>query len=113
RAERELGDGISGAARLLPYLLRAKGDLAGARQAADQSHNDQLVDGILLEQCDWKMLASRHARDGEEDNNIEKLAFRAACHRLAGQSEAAAATLDLIAKTRNPDNPWSAAKALS
>ncbi|HEV8379345.1 MAG TPA: hypothetical protein VGP99_10885 [Tepidisphaeraceae bacterium] len=113
RSEMELGDGISGAARLLAYLLRAKGDLSGARQAAEQSHDDRLLEGILLEQGDWKMLAGRHAKDGEEDKNIEKLAFRAAYQRLAGHSQAAAATLDLIAKIppRN-DNPWPAAKAL-
>ncbi|HEV8292352.1 MAG TPA: hypothetical protein VGP94_10525, partial [Tepidisphaeraceae bacterium] len=113
RTEMELGDGISGAARLLAYLLRAKGDLSGARLAAEQSHDDRLLEGILLEQGDWKMLASRHARDGDEDHNTEKLAFRAAYQRLAGQTQAAAATLDIIAKVppRNV-NPWAAAKAL-
>ncbi|HEV8606857.1 MAG TPA: tetratricopeptide repeat protein [Tepidisphaeraceae bacterium] len=114
RAEMELGDGISGAARLLAYLLRAKGDLAGAREAAEQSHDDRLLEGIILEQADFKTLASRHANEGENDHNLEKLGFRAACQRLAGQSDAAAHTLELIATAppRRPDNPWPAAKAL-
>lgn len=111
--EMELGDGISGAARLLGYLLRAKGDLAGAKAAAEQSHDDRLLEGILLEQNDWKTLASRHARDGEEDRSIEKFAFRAAYQRLSHQTDAAASTLDLL--TRLPtvnDDPWPRAKAL-
>src|SRR5258706_1942820 len=114
RSEMELGDGITGAAPLLCYLLRAKGDLAGARQAAEQSHDDQLLQGILLEQSDWKTLANRHARDGEEDNNITKLAFRAAYQRLAGQVAAEAATLSLIANSppKDAENPWPNAKAL-
>src|SRR5258706_9894749 len=86
RAEVELGDGISGAAKLLAYLLRAKGDLAGARLAAEQSSDDELLEGILLEQSDWKTLAARHAHDGETNFNIERLAFRAAYQRLAGQT---------------------------
>jgi len=114
RSEMELGDGISGAARLLTYLLRAQGDLAGARAAAEQARDDRLLDGILLEQSDWKMLAARHAKDGEADSNIEKLAFRAAYQRLAQDSQAQAATLDLIAKItlKDPENPWPIFKAL-
>jgi tetratricopeptide (TPR) repeat protein len=113
RAEMELGDGIAGSARLLAYLLRAKGDLAGAREAAEQAHDDRLLEGIVLEHNDWKAMAARHARDGEEERSIEKLAFRAAYHRLAGQSQAAAASLDLLERTAlSPENPWAKAKAM-
>ena len=114
RSDMQLGDGISGAARLLAYLLRAKGDLKGAREAAEQSHDERLLEGIVLEQADWKTLANRHAKDGEEDKSVEKLAFRAAYQRLAGQTQAAGATLDLIINgpPRIGDNPWPPAKAL-
>jgi tetratricopeptide (TPR) repeat protein len=114
RSDMQQGEGIASAARVLAYLLRAKGDLAGARAAAEQARDDRLLEGIMLEQGDWKTLAARRVQDDESEKVIEQLAFRAAYRRLAGQQEDADATLDLIQKLppRFPPNPWSVAKSL-
>src|SRR5262249_57445510 len=48
------------AAVVLVYLYRAKGDLAGARWAAEQSGNEHLTQPILSEQADWKAIRARH-----------------------------------------------------
>src|SRR5205085_6057861 len=43
--------------QVLAYLYRARGDLAAARQAAEKSGRNDLVEGLLYEAGDWKELA--------------------------------------------------------
>lgn len=82
------------AAGRLTYLARARGDLALAIQAADESDDPQLVDSILVEAGDWKRLAVRYR---ERIGSVsDTLGFTAAFCRLAGEPdnfETAAASL--------------------
>jgi tetratricopeptide (TPR) repeat protein len=72
------------AASRLTWLTRARGDLAAARAAAEKAADPHLVDSILIEQRDWKQLASRyHERAG---NSAEALGFAASFCRLAGDA---------------------------
>jgi tetratricopeptide (TPR) repeat protein len=71
---------------ILVYLNRAKGDMPAARRAAEQAGHEDLLEAILYEMADWKALAARKTVGGAT-NTIEKLAFRTAFTRLAGESE--------------------------
>ena len=44
------------------------------------------MDALLFEAGDWKVLAARDA-DAEANHPVEKLGFRAAYHRLAGDAK--------------------------
>src|SRR5262249_49419211 len=69
----------------LTYLYRAKGDLAHAREAAEKTGRQDLVEMVLLDQRDWAELAKRF--DQTDMGNIEGLGYRAAFHRLAGNAK--------------------------
>ena len=68
------------------HLLHAKGDLAGAREAADKAGRPELADALLFEAGDWKALADRpvHSPSGIL---YETLALQATYHRLAGDAK--------------------------
>ncbi len=79
-------------ARLRSYLLRAKGDLAGASQAATKASDPALTGGILVELGNWEELARWY--DSADENpekhapgGIVQLGYTAAYHRLAGNTE--------------------------
>ena len=71
---------------ILVYLYRAKGDLPAARRAAELAEHEDLLEAILYEMADWKALAARRTVTGAT-STIEKLAFRTAFTRLAGESD--------------------------
>ena len=142
-------------ARLLMYLLRAKGDLQSAREPAKICRNEN---EILYEAGDWKELAKQHpiskAKAGTEpseekpveraddpfgapegegseekpekdgdvltSNDVEKLGFVAAYHRLAGNKkefEQVVTQLKNLPKSREGDwrkeeTSWYRAEAL-
>jgi tetratricopeptide (TPR) repeat protein len=77
-------------AEILARLYRAKGDAAAALDAARRSGNEELVDALLFEAGDWKELARRHADAG---GDAERLGYRAAYCRLAGDREGFEAAL--------------------
>jgi tetratricopeptide (TPR) repeat protein len=70
----------------LAYLYRAKGDLAKARNAAEQSGRSDLVSDLLLEAGAWKELAGRPV-GSETTHDAERLGLMAAYHRLAGDAK--------------------------
>jgi tetratricopeptide (TPR) repeat protein len=69
------------AAEVLVHLYRVKGDWAGARKAAEQSKNAELLDDVLWESRNWQELA---ARPPGADRAGNQLGVRAAIYRLAG-----------------------------
>ena len=70
---------------LLAYLHRAKGDLRTAQAVAEQANLAELTDRLLFELADWKALAKR---DLTTPDPVEKLGYRAAYCRLAGDPAA-------------------------
>ncbi|MDB5301959.1 MAG: Tetratricopeptide repeat protein, partial [Phycisphaerales bacterium] len=72
------------AASRLVWLTRARGDLAAARLAAEKAADPRLVDSVLIEQHDWKQLASRYGQRAE--NSAQTLGFTASFCRLAGDA---------------------------
>jgi predicted Zn-dependent protease len=103
------GKGADGAhnAEVLAMLLRAKGDLGGARQVAAKNVLPDLENALLFEAGDWKELAKRPtppppqpARPGVQPE-LEALGRRSVYHRLAG--DAAAADEDLAALRKMVD----------
>ncbi len=70
---------------LVAHLLHAKGDLAGARAAADKANRPELADALLYEAGDWKALAGRPVR-APSNVSYEVLGFQATYHRLAGDA---------------------------
>jgi hypothetical protein len=75
------------AAEILMYLYRVKGDLAKARSAARRTDKKHLLTSILLEQADWKELAANHGSPSDSADPLETLAYKAAYHRLAGNTQ--------------------------
>ena len=71
---------------LASHLLHAKGDLAGAREAADKAGKPELADAVLYEAGDWKALADRPVR-GPSNLPYEDLGLKATYHRLAGDAK--------------------------
>jgi tetratricopeptide (TPR) repeat protein len=98
----------------LTYLYRAKGDLAHAREAAEKTGRQDLVEMVLLDQRDWAGLAKVY--DQADGGNVEALGYRAAFHRLAGNAkglEQALADIRKNAADKMDDNSvWLPAKAL-
>jgi tetratricopeptide (TPR) repeat protein len=94
------------------YLTRAKGDLAGAIKAADESDETELVDALLMEARDWKRLALRyHDRPG---SSSETLGFTAEFCRFTGDAdgvERAAAGLRSYAD-QHEEEYWNCAECL-
>ena len=77
---------------ILVYLHRAKGDMIAARRAAELAGHEDLLEAILYEMADWKALAARRTVAGAT-STIEKLAFRTAFTRLAGDNEESSTAL--------------------
>ncbi len=100
-------------ARLLAYLLRAEGDLPGARSAAEKTSDPLLTAGILFELGDWRQLARLHQSSPEKTTatlpgGIVDLGYAAAYHRLAGNSkelQEAVAAIKKLAE-RKPNKLW-------
>jgi hypothetical protein len=74
-------------AEILAYLHRAKGDLVAAREAALRAGKPDLAEALAYEAADWKGLAGKDPIF-ETSRPIEKLGYRAAYHRLAGNTKA-------------------------
>src|SRR5262249_14747149 len=73
-------------AELLVQLYRARGDLVAARDTARRAGRGDLGNAMLYEVGDWKE-ESWPIGEGA-GREIEKLGYRAACRRLAGQHKA-------------------------
>jgi tetratricopeptide (TPR) repeat protein len=73
-------------AEILAYLYRARGDAAAARAEAAKAGAEELLEALLIEAGDWKQLAKRGAAV-EQGNEVERLGFKAAYHRLAGNAK--------------------------
>jgi tetratricopeptide (TPR) repeat protein len=109
--------GATNIALALTFLHRAKGDLAAARIAAEQSDNDALLSNILIEMGDWPELARRAGESAGADGenaSVEELSFAATFHRLAGDAAGVDrfASLVLKAADRQPQESWHAAEGL-
>jgi predicted Zn-dependent protease len=104
---------------LLVYLYRAKGDLAGARRAAERLGKRPLLRAILWEEGAWKDLQEAHQqqRGGDFRNRLEGLGFQAAYQRLAGDKKQFETTIAEIRKTSegklaDEEDGWYCAKTL-
>ena len=71
---------------VLANLYHAKGDLAGARDAAEKAEKPELADAMLFEAGDWKELAKRPVHT-ESNIPYEALGFQAAYRRLSGDAK--------------------------
>jgi len=112
RLESEMAAGSEGAARMLFWLYRAKGDIEAATRCARACRDPELLDGLLLETGRYASLAELRAGD-MQCTDIERLGFLAACQRLAGRTDAMQQTLARIrtlARNR-PDMAFIAAEA--
>jgi hypothetical protein len=99
------------AADVLVALYRAKGDYAAARKHA--TGRDDLLDGLLWEQGDWKELARRLDKpDRDERGPAAILSLRAAYHRLAGDAKAADDALAKLKAIGDPKEERTATKEL-
>ena len=85
--------------RRLAWMLRAKGDLAGALAAAKLVKDNDLVKDLLAEMADWKELAKIDAKADVDalaarqvlaagQDEAQKLARIMVVRRLAGQKQA-------------------------
>ena len=119
-------------ARLLVYLLRAKGDLTAAFEVAQRADDAPLQRAILLEAGRWTELLSVQDRSGVQppqklstagpqanalQDRIEQLGYRLAVARRAGNDAEIAATLDELKQfaedqRETPAMVWSVAEAL-
>ncbi len=100
---------------ILLYLYRAKGDTAAAIREAERANVPDLVAGLLEESGRWRELAGR--ADAGDRDGAERLGYRAAYHRLAGNGkefDAAVAELRKYPEGKPPGDTasWEAAKAL-
>ena len=115
---KKLADGgkeVEGVQETLYYLYRAKGAVDEAVAAADRVKRGDLAAALLAERGRWKELAARDAP--EAARLVERLAYRAAYHRLAGNAkefEEAVAALRKHAEGQAADSQevWFTAKAL-
>jgi hypothetical protein len=87
---------------VLVFLYRAKGDLAGARRAAERAKSPELVEATLYEAADWKALA-RLPELSHANRDVEKWGYRAAYHRLAGNAKGMGDALAEVRKIAEKD----------
>ncbi len=83
---------------LLAYLYRTKGDLRTAKAIAEKADLAELTERLLYEMGDWKELARRDSAE-QQHNGPEKLSYRAAYQRLAGDALGFEQTLTQFRKT--------------
>lgn len=99
---------------ILALLHRAAGNLEAARETADKGGRRALAENMLYEAGDWKALAAR--KDLTFGNSAsEKLAYRAAFHRLAGDAKGMDEALEglrKLAKAPGMTDRFAIAKAL-
>jgi tetratricopeptide (TPR) repeat protein len=108
------------AAEALCFLYRAKGDLAGARWAADKSSpsNPRLPLAIRLEAGDWQELAKRYDKiDDPDEYGLGKISLALGYHRQAGNTAEVDKAIAQIKKFTeehldDPGTTWLGAKAL-
>ena len=79
--------------RRLAWMLRAKGDLAGALAAGKLANDNEFVEDLLAEMGDWKELAKIYAKVDVEalaasPNGGQKLARIMVFRHLAGEKQA-------------------------
>ena len=79
--------------RRLAWMLRAKGDLAGAVAAARLVKDNELVEGLLAEMADWKELAKIDAKAdvdalAAKPDGAQELARIMVFRHLAGEKQA-------------------------
>ncbi len=108
-----------GSARLLAYMLRARGDLEGALAVAEKAGRDDLTIGLLREAGKWDRLARRQGQEAARrsvqlSKPVESLGYLAAYQRLAGDRQAAAQTLEKLRQVaeEKAQTRWDAAEAL-
>lgn len=118
-------------ARLLTYLLRAQGDLTGAREAAAATQDPGLLKSLLVEQRQWAEAASLQAAGPcplpipwqvrssavATHQRVEQLGLVAAYQRLAGaepECDKALAEIQQLATTQAGDQAlrWFSVEAL-
>jgi tetratricopeptide (TPR) repeat protein len=75
------------AALTLAYLCRAKGDLAAARKYAEKAEQAAFLQTVLVEQEDWKALLKLPPGGPPAPADTERVGWRLACLRLAGDRE--------------------------
>ncbi len=102
----------AGGERLRAFLCRAKGDLNGARAAAQRSGDSALFESILMERGEWNLLAQRSAVRAEQEPSLESFSYAMGYCRLSGDaagfSKWMAAIRDFVA--RQPDEAAQAAE---
>ena len=120
------------AGRLLVYLLRAKGDLAAARKAAQALGDRPLERAVLIEQRDWPELARRAAEfpptlpfDAAgmmnfppESQRIEQLGFEAAFRSRARDADGLSKLVAELKKqaadaAKTSNTKWNCVEALA
>jgi tetratricopeptide (TPR) repeat protein len=89
-------------AKAIAYLYRAKGDWEKADAFALESGDENLRLTILREGGNWKKLAELQSAQPFDENNIGQLGYRAALHRLAGNTEEFKKIIDRIVKLAPP-----------
>ena len=85
-----------GKSRELLYLARAAGDLETAKSAARGTDQPQLLDQVLVEQEDWKALASHFRPKIGDSDSVESLGFAADFCRLSGDAAGLDAAIEAI-----------------
>jgi tetratricopeptide (TPR) repeat protein len=94
---------------VLPYLYRARGDLANAQAAAETAGNRELLELILADQQDWRELARKPIAGltTKPWERLEDLAPKAAYLRLSGDDVARERILKEINSSADPGaDPW-------
>ena len=103
------------AAKTLAYLLRANGDLQGARTAAEQSGDETLLENLLFELGDWGALAKRFEHSPDE-TSIDRLSYATTFHRLSGDQTTFNACIEHLQQWPNDPKTssqyWYCAEAL-
>jgi len=95
--EAKKGDDAKRNAEILAHLYRASGDLAAARAAAQRADRPDLLENLLYESGEWKELA-KLTNPFDTGKEIERLGFRLAYHRLAGNAKELDETVDQVRK---------------